>query len=204
MTIFAAERERKAGRVGKPSRSAVHDFCNKRECLKSARAEFLEQQELSEVVKIALVSNSEHRSEALEVDIGSANIVPRRNREPVRLLQTGCRLLAHDVEYSRLRRFRLAIHEIHDFTLRLADNAGMRLSSEISNARGMPMIAASHAGLFIHSLLNNSPFSLRRQNESVEINLESVRNCIVVDAACEAGGPNKRFAVESLPIRNRS
>jgi hypothetical protein len=37
--------------------------------LKSTRSEFLEQQEFREIVKLSLISNSQHSPEALEVDV---------------------------------------------------------------------------------------------------------------------------------------
>src|SRR6185295_15399898 len=127
-----------------------------------------------------------------------------RKREPVRLLQSVDRLLPHDVEQSQLRRFGFAIDEVHDPALMLADNSGMRLGCEVPNCCGMPVIAASQAAPLIHALLDDSPFAFDSENEGVEIDLESVRNRIVVDSRREAAGTNQRFTVEPALIGDRT
>ncbi len=113
------------------------------------------------------------------------------------------RLFASDCQKRALRRSRLGIHEIHDEPLILADDAGVRFGDEIVDARGVPVIAARDAAAIVQALLNDGPFPVRRHDETMQIDLKSVGDGIVVDprrqAACaHQASPSKprRSAIE--------
>src|SRR5262245_54395171 len=106
----------------------------------------------------------------------------RRHAEAMRVLQSGNRVLFHDIEKSALGRFGMAIDEIHYLSLMLADDSGMRFFDKVPYRGRMPVISARQAGSIIHSLLHHGPFAVGRHYESMEINLEAVRDCVVVDS----------------------
>ena len=70
MSVFAAVRERKACGIVKAAGRAMNHFGDEGERLQSPRTEFLEEQQLGEVMQIALVGNREHGTESFEIDVG--------------------------------------------------------------------------------------------------------------------------------------
>ena len=70
MSVFAAVRERKARGIVKAARRAMNHLGNEGERLQSTRTELFKEQQLGEVVQIALVGNCEHGAKSLEIDVG--------------------------------------------------------------------------------------------------------------------------------------
>ena len=91
-------------------------------------------------------------------------------------------MFASDSEQGGLRRLGLSIHEIHDRALILADYSGVRFGKEIADRRRVPVIPASHSAPIVQTLLHDGPLALRSYDETVEVNLKSVGDRIVVDA----------------------
>src|SRR5581483_10230034 len=88
--------------------------------------------------------------------------------------------LPYCFEQCTLSRFRLGIDEIHDCALMLSNNAGMRFGYKISYRCRMPVIATSKSIIGIHALLHYRPFAGGGHDKAVKIELESIRDCIVV------------------------
>src|SRR4051812_29913819 len=107
-------------------------------------------------------------------------------------------MLTNDIKHRSLRGLRFGIDEIHDHTLILADNPGMRLSNEVANRGGVPVIAARETARLIQTLLDDGPLALSCDDEGMKINLKTVRDGIVVDAGGQPARADEFFAIESL------
>src|SRR4029078_13135475 len=101
-----------------------------------------------------------------------------------------------------LRALGLLVNQVHDRALILADNRAVRRVDKVANADRMPVIAASHAVVIFQALLTDRPFAIRRDNETVEIDLKSVRDRIIVDPSGESADAHQSFAVKAAPVRN--
>ena len=66
----------------------------------------------------------------------------------------------------------------------------------------MPVVSAGQTARLVHSLLDDGPFAVSGENESVEINLEAVGDRVVVDARRQTARANERLAVEASPLRD--
>ena len=82
--------------------------------------------------------------------------------------------------------------QIHNRALMLADNTGMRLIGKVFHRRRVPMVPARYSAVAIHSLLNDRPFAVCGNNESMKIELKAVSDCIVVDACRQTTGSEPR------------
>jgi len=105
-------------------------------------------------------------------------------------------------EQRLLRRFCLAIHEVHDGALVLADNPRVRLRREVTDRRAVPVVTPRQPVRLVHALLDNRPLSLRADNERVKVDLKSVGDRIVVDPRGQPAGSDESFAVQSLSFRH--
>ena len=79
----------------------------------------------------------------------------------------------------------------------LADNSGVRLFNKILHRRRMPVIAARHPALIIQALLHNRPFTVRGDNETMQINLKAIADRIVVDRAVKLADAQDAFTVKA-------
>src|SRR5438046_6160838 len=91
----------------------------------------------------------------------------------------------------------LAIHNIHDRALILANYSGVWFGDKVPYRRRMPVIPASHPITIIQTLLHHGPFATRRHDETVKVNLKPVGDRIVVDARCESAGADQGVAIEA-------
>jgi hypothetical protein len=64
------------------------------------------------------------------------------------------------------------------------------------------VIAASHSTAIVQTLLHNRPFPIRRHHETVQVNLKSVGNRIVVDPRGKSAGTDQGFAIEAATVCN--
>ena len=91
-------------------------------------------------------------------------------------------MLMSNFQHRMLGCLCLRINEIHDRSLVLTDYSGVRIIDEIFHRRGMPMIPAGHSAAIIQALLNYCPLTVRSDNETVQVDLKTVSDCIVVDS----------------------
>lgn len=73
-----------------------------------------------------------------------------------------------------------------------------------SHVRRMPVIAARQSRSVIEPLLHDGPLAIRRHDERMQIDLESVADAVVVDLGGTPARADQRFAVETPAFRNRS
>jgi hypothetical protein len=66
------------------------------------------------------------------------------------------------------------------------------------------MIAPRCTALIVEPLLHYRPFTIARDYEAVQINLESVRDGVVVDAGRQPAGTHERVAIKTVAIRKRA
>src|SRR5262249_42445410 len=59
----------------------------------------------------------------------------------------------------------------------------------------MPMVASSHAAIIVQALLHDRPFATCCENETMQINLESVRDGIVIEARGKRAGAHEIVAI---------
>ena len=149
MTIFAAERKTKSAQDRKTALVFRAPLLPRAQASVVFADPAFRAAELCEVVKVALVCDGKHRSKAVEIDIGGANIMARGHAKLLRLLQDRYRILLYDFQQRRLRWLCLAVNQIHDLALVFADNATMRLRNEIAHVGGVPVITARQAGLVV-------------------------------------------------------
>src|SRR5262245_27361055 len=123
-----------------------------------------------------------------------------RQLEAPRDVQRILRILAGDVEHRGLRRLRPGVDEVHDHALVLADYSGVWLDYEVADRRGTPVIAARHPAPIVQALLDDGPLAVRRDYETVEVNLKAVGDRIVVDARCKPACADQRFTVEAAAL----
>src|SRR5262245_32857099 len=64
----------------------------------------------------------------------------------------------------------------------------------------MPVIPPRHPTLLVEALLNDGPLSASGQNETVQINLETVGDGVVVDTRSQTARSDQRPAVQSASI----
>src|SRR5579884_1054516 len=100
-------------------------------------------------------------------------------------------MFVRDAEYRVLSGPGLNIHQVHDRTLMLADNRGVRSASEVADRGGMPMVAARQPGGLVHALLHHRPITSVADNEGVQVELKSVGDRIVIHAGSEAAGAHE-------------
>jgi hypothetical protein len=67
-----------------------------------------------------------------------------------------------------------------------ADDSSMGLDGEVFNRCGVPMISSSETADVIQTLLNDRPLTGRAYHEAVQVDLEAVVYCVVVDASRQA------------------
>src|SRR5262245_547675 len=125
-----------------------------------------------------------------------------RQAEAPRDLQRILRILAGDVEHRGLRRFRSGVDEVHDHALVLADYSGVWLDYDIADRRGAPVIAARHPAPIVQALLDDGPLAVRRDDETVKVNLKAIGDRVVVDARGEPASAYQSFAVEAATLRD--
>ena len=118
--------------------------------------------------------------------------------------ERGIRRRARDFEECGLRRTGVAVHEVEDRALMLADDRGVGLRGEIANRRRVPVVAARHAAALVHALLYHGPLAPGSHDEGVEVDLEPVIDGVVVDARGEAAGADQRFAIEAAALGDRA
>src|SRR6266542_6518170 len=109
-----------------------------------------------------------------------------------------------NAEEGRLRRFSLSVHEIHDRSLILTYYSCVRFGHEVFYCRRVPVIPTSYSPPIIQTLLHDCPLAIRRHDETVQVDLKSIGNRIVVDASGESTGADQGFAVEPATFCNRS
>ena len=61
----------------------------------------------------------------------------------------------------------------------------------------MPVIAARQPRRRVHPLLHHRPLAVGGHHERVQVDLEAVRDRIVVDPRGEAAGPHQRLPVQA-------
>jgi hypothetical protein len=105
-----------------------------------------------------------------------------------------------DIEQSQLCRLRLPIYQIHDLALVFTHNSCMRFCGKVAYGSGVPVISAGKTTRFIHSLLDNDPFAIGRNNEAVKIDLEAISDRVVIDPSSESTRAHECLAIESAPI----
>ncbi len=203
VAVFSSVGKRESRGIGEAGGSAVDDFGDERQGLQSARAETFNEKERRKIAKFLAMRHSQHRAKAFEVDIGRADIVMSGHYETADLIERNIDILRGDGEKRFLRRSGARIDEIEDGALRLADNGGVWLASEIANAGRVPVIAASEARGGIHALLDHSPLARTGDDEGMEIELEAVRDGVVIDARSQAAGASQILSVEASGIAER-
>src|SRR3981189_1192259 len=68
----------------------------------------------------------------------------------------------------------------------------------------MPVITASHSASIIQTLLHNGPLPIRRYDKTVQVNLKSVGDRIVVYACGKSTGADRGFAIEAAALSNQA
>src|SRR5437773_2082373 len=91
-------------------------------------------------------------------------------------------MFANDIQHRGLSRPGLNVHQISDRALMLSDYGRMRLGNKIFYRRRVPMIPARHATAIVQALLHHGPFTVVRHQETMQVDLKTIRNGIVVDA----------------------
>ena len=107
-------------------------------------------------------------------------------------------------EQRSLRRSGLSVDKIHYGALVLANYSRVRFGDKIPYRCRVPVISPSHSASIVQTLLHNSPLAVRRHDEIVEVNLESVGDRIVVDTRSKSTRADKRFTIEAAILGNRS
>src|SRR5215813_547509 len=118
------------------------------------------------------------------------------NHQTMRFLNCVHRLLLNDVQQGKLRGSGVSVDEIHDFALMFPDNAGMRIGRKIPDSCRMPVVSAGKSRVFVHPLLDDGPVSVGCQDERVKVNLEAVRDRVVVDSGGKTARPDESLTIE--------
>src|SRR5438477_8075525 len=100
-------------------------------------------------------------------------------------------MLMRNSEHGLLRSVRTGVHEVHDRTLVAPDDCSVRIRREIANRCGVPMIPASKPALAIHSLLHDGPLACSAHEKSMQVQLKTVSNGIVVDSGGQPAGTHQ-------------
>src|SRR5262245_26348555 len=101
------------------------------------------------------------------------------NAEVPCLFESFHRVLMRDFEQRHLCRFRLAVDQIHDFTLMTSNDSRMRFSYKVAHGGRMPVISSRQTRGVIQALLDDGPFTLRGEDERVQIDLEAICDRVV-------------------------
>src|SRR5215471_5797551 len=118
--------------------------------------------------------------------------------------QSLVRMLVSDLEQRGLGGASTGIDEVHDRTLVLAYNSGMRLGDEVSYGSRVPMVPASQTAPVVEALLDDSPLASRGQNEIMQVDLKPVGDGVVVDSGGKPARTDKGIAVEAVSFCNSS
>src|SRR5947207_13173784 len=111
MSIFAAVRKRETRRIGEAAGSAMHHFSNQRQRLQGAWPQVLQEQQRGKIAQLPLVNHSQHRSQPLQINIRSADIMMPWQRELAGLSQGDLRMLLSNVQQRLLRWYGAAVHQ---------------------------------------------------------------------------------------------
>src|SRR5258706_15138068 len=109
-------------------------------------------------------------------------------------------MFANDIQHGGLSRPCLNIYQINDDALLLSDYRRVRVGNKILYRRRMPMIPPRQATAIVQALLHHGPLTVVRHDETVQVDLETIDNGIVVDARGQSTGADQRFAVKAAPL----
>jgi hypothetical protein len=143
------------------------------------------------------VSNGEHGTESLEIDIGRADVMASRHAELRHLGQGGLDWFSRKGEQSLLGARSPGINEIKDCSLRFPNDGRMRFHREVTNCRRMPVVAAGHSARRVHALLYDRPFSRSGDDEAMKVELKAIRDRIVVYTCGQTASSGERIAIHS-------
>src|SRR5258708_32697679 len=129
--------------------------------------------------------------------------MPRHN-EMSRRTECPVGMFASDLKERSLRWSSLSVDEIHDRALILAHYSGVRLRNEIANGGRVPVIPPRHAAPVIQTLLHDGPFAIRGHHETMQVDLKSIGDSVVVDARGEPAGADQGFAIKAATLGNQS
>jgi hypothetical protein len=98
---------------------------------------------------------------------------------------------------------RAPVREVDDLALMDSVDGLVRVLDETPQALGQPMIAASRAARIVHALLDDGPVAVVGDDESVQIEVETILNGGAVDLRHEPADVGERGAVDPNPLANR-
>ena len=95
------------------------------------------------------------------------------------------------------------VREVDDLALMGAVDRRVRRVDEALQAFRQPMIAARRAARIVHALLDDSPAPVVRDNEAMQIEIETILDGRAVDLRHQPADVGERGAVESDPLSDR-
>src|SRR5947207_265908 len=105
----------------------MHYLRDQCETLQSAWTEILEQQQRSEILELVLVGHSQYRTQPLEINVFGTHIMMDWSFQLSHFAESCFRMFSDHCKHGLLSRFRVAVHEIHNGALVLADDARVGL-----------------------------------------------------------------------------
>ena len=143
------------------------------------------------------MGDGEDGPEALEIDVGGADVVVGGHGQLADFIDRGLDGLVGDVEKGVLGSVGAGIDQVEDSAPRFADDGSVGVGDEVADGGGVPVIAAGEAVVLVHALLDDGPLAGFVNDEGVKVELKAIGDGVVIDASGEAAGAGELIAVKA-------